>query len=113
MKPMMPSPIERAREVIAGIERQWLENSKGGPAEARFHPVPIVNVLVREHIAEALASAHAAGFAEALEMALKWVDAIHEGKDGSRDPAVVDNTCIRIRHAIRSLATAPTGEKEG
>ncbi len=41
--------------------------------------------------------------AEALEQALKGVNAIHEGKDGSRDPAVVDNTCVRIKHALRAL----------
>lgn len=110
MKPMMPSPIERAREVIAGIERQWLENSKGGPAEARFYPVPIVNVLVREHIAEALASAHAAGFAEALEMARQAAlgyEPQHEMNTG-----IARSVARNIAAAIRSLAAAPTGEKE-
>ena len=54
-------------------------------------------------VARALADVRRA----AIEEALRWVDAIHEGKDNSRDPAVVDNTCLRIRHGIRALLYQP------
>ena len=62
----------------------------------------------RESAAVEIAALLDAARKEALEEAARWVDAIHEGKDGSRDPAVVDNTCSRIKHAIRALIDKPS-----
>src|SRR5690348_3892814 len=52
-----------------------------------------------ERVAIAITQARRQGAEAMREAALQWVDAIHEGKDGSRDPAVVDNVCSRIKHA--------------
>lgn len=102
---MCDPPGTDAMEITTDLVRDYLNGVAGVDEEFHAEETRMVGNIVH-----AIEAAEARGAAQMRERALKWVDAIHEGKDGSRDPAVFDNVCIRIKHAIQSLPDRETDQ---